>query len=108
MLTQALVAVWFYKLFRSISSTAVGSLAAFGLINGTAILSSAAFLVTALAVALDPGLSAGGNAAATAQLMYELPGPSGVWVPSFSVCGWYRWAIWCWHHAGCPGRSAGS
>lgn len=71
-LTQALVAVWFYKLFRSVSSTAAGSLAAFGLINATAILGSAAFLITALTVALDPGLAPGGDAAATAQLMYEL------------------------------------
>ena len=37
-LTQALAAVWFYKLFRTVSSTAAGSLAAFGLINSTAIL----------------------------------------------------------------------
>ena len=73
-LTQALVAVWFYKLFRSVSSAAAGSLAAFGLINSTAILASAAFLVTALTVALDPALAPGGDAAATVQLMYELSG----------------------------------
>lgn len=73
-LTQALAAVWFYKLFRTISSTAAGSLAAFGLINSTAVLCSAAFLVTALAIALDPALSPGGDAAATVQLMYELSG----------------------------------
>ncbi len=72
-LTQALVAVWFFKLFRSVSTTAAGSLTAFGLINSTAILCSAAFLVTALAVALDPALSSGG-AAATVQLMYEVSG----------------------------------
>jgi Domain of unknown function (DUF4386) len=73
-LTQALAAVWFYKLFRTVSSTASGSLAAFGLINSTAILSSAAFLVTALAVAFDPALAPGGDAAATVQLMYETSG----------------------------------
>jgi Domain of unknown function (DUF4386) len=73
-LTQALAAVWFYKLFRTISSTAAGSLAAFGLINSTVVLCSAAFLVTALAIALDPALSPGGDAAATVQLMYELSG----------------------------------
>jgi Domain of unknown function (DUF4386) len=73
-LTQALAAVWFYKLFRTISGTAAGSLTAFGLINSTAILASAAFLVTALGVALDPALSPGGDAAATVQLMYELSG----------------------------------
>ena len=73
-LTQALAAVWFYKLFRTVSSTAAGSLAAFGLVNSTAILSSAAFLVTALTVALDPALAPGGDAAATVQLMYETSG----------------------------------
>lgn len=73
-LTQALVAIWFYKLFRTVSSTAAGSLAAFGLMNSAAILSSAAFLVTAVTVALDPALAPGGDAAATAQLMYELSG----------------------------------
>ena len=73
-LTQALVAVWFYKLFRSVSSTAAGSLAAFGLLNSSAILGSAAFLATALAVAIDPALAAGGEAAATVQLMYEISG----------------------------------
>ena len=73
-LTQALAAVWFYKLFRTVSSTAAGSLAAFGLMNSVAILSSAAFLVTALTVALDPALAPGGDAAATAQLMYEMSG----------------------------------
>ena len=73
-LTQALAAVWFYKLFRTVSSTAAGSLAAFGLINSTAILSSAAFLVSALAIALDPALAPGGDAAASVELMYELSG----------------------------------
>jgi hypothetical protein len=73
-LTQALAAVWFYKLFRTVSTTAAGSLTAFGLINSIAILSSAAFLVTALTVALEPALAPGGDAAATAQLMYEMSG----------------------------------
>lgn len=37
-LTQAFLAVWFYKLFRSLNSIAAGSLAAFGLINAIMIL----------------------------------------------------------------------
>lgn len=36
-LTQALAAVWFYKLFRALNSFAAGSLAAFGLVNAVAI-----------------------------------------------------------------------
>ncbi|MGH3667713.1 MAG: DUF4386 domain-containing protein, partial [Acidimicrobiia bacterium] len=43
-------------------------------INSTAILCSAAFLVTALTVALDPALAPAGDAAATVQLMYETSG----------------------------------
>ena len=51
---QALVAVWFYRLFRSVDAVAAGALAAFGLVNATAILVSAASLATALGLALDP------------------------------------------------------
>ena len=52
-LAQALVAVWFYRLFRSVDSVAAGALAAFGLVNATAILVSAASLATALGLALN-------------------------------------------------------
>jgi Domain of unknown function (DUF4386) len=65
-LTQALTAVWFYKLFRSVDTFAAGALAAFGMVNAVAILGSAALLATALEVALDPV----GDAAGSAQLMY--------------------------------------
>ena len=50
-LTQALTAVWFYRLFRTVDGTAAGSIAAFGLVNAVAILGSAAVLATALGVA---------------------------------------------------------
>jgi len=52
--TQALVAVWFFRLFRAADSFAAGAIAAFGLVNAVTILGSAAFLATALDVALDP------------------------------------------------------
>ena len=42
--TQALAAVWFYKLFRSVDTFAAGTLATFGMVNAVAILGSAAFL----------------------------------------------------------------
>lgn len=71
-MTQALAAVWFYKLFRSINHTAAFALATFGMVNAIAIMASAAFMATALSVAGDPGLAPGGDAAATAQLMYQL------------------------------------
>jgi hypothetical protein len=71
-LTQALAAVWFYKLFRRLNETAAWALAVFGIVNAVAILASAVFMATALAVAGDVGMAPGGDPAATAQLMYEL------------------------------------
>lgn len=70
--TQALAAVWFYKLFRSINSTAAWALAAFGMVNAIAVMTSAVFMATALNVANDVGLTLGGDAIGTAQLMYQL------------------------------------
>lgn len=53
-LTQALVAIWFFRLFRSVDSFAAGSIAAFGLVNAIAIMGSAAMLGTAVDLAHDP------------------------------------------------------
>jgi hypothetical protein len=64
--TQALAAAWFYRLFRTADSFAAAGIAAFGLVNAIAILISAAMLATALEVALEPT----GDAAATVQLLY--------------------------------------
>jgi hypothetical protein len=69
---QALAAVWFYKLFRSINHVAAWALAIFGIMNAVAIMASSAFLATALTVAENPDLGIGGDAAGTVQLMYEL------------------------------------
>ena len=69
---QALVAVWFYKLFRSINQTAAFALALFGVVNSIAIMTSAVFMATALSVVGNAGLAPGADAAATAQLMYQL------------------------------------
>lgn len=73
-LTQALTAVWFYRLFRSVDMTAAGSLTAFGLVNAVAILISAGALATALDAATDPSLTAAGDPASTAQLLYVVSG----------------------------------
>lgn len=70
--TQALVALWFYKLFQSLNQVAAWAVGGFGLVNAVAILCSAACMATAVAVAADPSLAPGGDAAATAQLLYEL------------------------------------
>jgi len=73
-LTQALVALWFYRLFARVNAFAAGSIAAFGLVNAVAILGSAAFLAAALDVSLDASLTAGGGVAATSQLLYVVSG----------------------------------
>jgi hypothetical protein len=65
-LTQTLAALWFYRLFRSVDAFAAGAIAVFGVVNAVAILGSAAFLATALEVALEPV----GDAAGVPQLMY--------------------------------------
>jgi hypothetical protein len=76
-LTQALTAVAFYKLFRQLSAVAAGAVAAFGLVNATAILMSSACLASAIAVAEDVSLAPGGYVAATTQLLFEVS--SRVW-----------------------------
>lgn len=73
-LTQALTAVWFYRLFRSVDTLAAGALTAFGLVNAVAILTSAALLATALDAATDASLTIAGDQAATVQLLYVASG----------------------------------
>lgn len=67
-LTQALAALYFFKLFREVNTFAAGSLAAFGFMNSAAILVATAFSATALEVALGGAPTA----AATALLLYDL------------------------------------
>ena len=76
-LTQALAAVWFYRLFRSVDSFAAGLVAVFGMVNAVVILGSAAVLATALDVADDRALAVSGGAAATAHRLYVISGHLG-------------------------------
>jgi hypothetical protein len=69
-LTQALAAIWFYRLFRTADPLAASAIAAFGLVNAVTVLVSAALLATAVEIALDPI----GDAAATVQLLYLVSG----------------------------------
>lgn len=62
-ITQALTAVWFFKLFRQVNAFAAGAIAAFGLINAVAILGSAVCVSTALAHVQAP---------ATALVLFDL------------------------------------
>lgn len=73
-LTQALAAVWFYRLFRSVDSFAAGLVAVFGMVNAVAILCSAAVLAAALDVADDRSLAVSGGVAAPVQLLYVISG----------------------------------
>lgn len=72
--TQALAALWFFRLFRRVDTFTAGSLAVFGMVNAVAILGSAAVLATALDVSDDASLAATGGAPATVQLLYVLSG----------------------------------
>lgn len=70
--TQALAAVWFYKLYRSVRPVAGVAVAAFGLVNAVAVLASATFLATAAATAGDSALIGGGDQAAAVGLLQQL------------------------------------
>jgi hypothetical protein len=70
--TQALAAVWFYKLFRPINPVAAWAVGVFGMVNAVAILASSAAVATALEVAADPRLAPGDDPAATTQLLFRL------------------------------------
>lgn len=51
---QALAALWFYRLFRTVDAFSAGMIAVFGLFNSVAFLVSAAAQATALQAALEP------------------------------------------------------
>ena len=57
-LTQAVAAVWFFRLFRSADPVAAGAVAAFGLANSVVVLVATMFSATALAEALREDASA--------------------------------------------------
>lgn len=70
--TQALAAIWFYKLYRSVNHVAGVAVAVFGIVNAVAIMASAVFMATALAVAGDSSLAPSGDAAGTVGLLHQL------------------------------------
>lgn len=68
-LSQALAALWFYRLFCTIDTWLAGALAAFGLANAVTIVGSAALLATIVEVANDNALHGAGDPAAFAQVL---------------------------------------
>ncbi|WP_200837768.1 DUF4386 domain-containing protein [Ruania rhizosphaerae] len=71
-IAQTLTALWFYRLFRTVSPFAAAALAVFGLMNAVAIMGSATLLATAASVAADPGSAIAGDPAGTVQLSYVI------------------------------------
>jgi hypothetical protein len=69
-LTQALAALWFYRLFRAADPVSAAGIAAFGMVNAAVVLGSAALTATALQVALAPV----GDASATVHVLYTVSG----------------------------------
>jgi hypothetical protein len=76
-ISQALAALYFFKLFRGVNSFAAGALATFGMVNAIVILVGTLFASTALSVAHDPTGAPGGDQAATVQLLFDLS--NGAW-----------------------------
>ena len=71
-IAQALAAIGFLALWRRDAPIAGAAIAGFGLMNAAAIMGSAAAIATATAVSADPTLAPAGDAAATAQLLFEV------------------------------------
>lgn len=80
-----LVALWFFRLWRRVSSFAAGALAAFQLLGAAFALVGLVFSWAALRVALGPASAPGGDQAATALLMWELF--DGTWTVATLFCG---------------------
>jgi len=73
-LSQALAALWFFRLFRSVDWFCAGATAAFGLVNAIAIMISAACLTTASDVVAEAAPVVGDAAARSALLLFHLSG----------------------------------
>lgn len=70
--SQVLVALWFYRLFRRVNAFAAASLAVFGFFNAVVGLVGAVFTATSLGTALGDSSAPGGDVAGTSQLLFQL------------------------------------
>lgn len=73
-LTQVLVALWFYRLYRGVDPFVAASLTAFGFVNAVTVLVGSMFSAAALDAALDASIAPAGDQASTALLLIELEG----------------------------------
>ena len=94
--TQAMAALWFYRLFRPVDSFAAGAVAAFGLVNSVVILVATMFSVTALQVAISEAATSVADPGATSLLLYDLNDAAwGVGALFFGLwlipMGWLAW-----------------
>ena len=108
-LTQALVAVWFYRLFRSVSSVAAGldRRVRPGQRHGDP--RQRRRLAAALDVSTDASLAVdGGRRGDRAAALRRQRSPVGSSAGSSSASGWSRWAGSPGARAGCRACSAGS
>lgn len=71
-LSQALVAIGFYRLLREVRPVAAFAVATFGLMNAAAIMASGAFMGAAAAVGQDPSIVAGADAAGVVGTLTQL------------------------------------
>jgi hypothetical protein len=71
-LTQALTAFAFYRLFVAVHQTSATALFVFGIVNSVVVLASAACLGTAIEVPENASLALGGDVARTVQILFEL------------------------------------
>jgi hypothetical protein len=100
--TKALVAVWFYRLFRIVDQVAAASITAFGLVNAVVVLCSAALLGTAVDLAGEPV----GDTASGVQLLYLVSG--GLWNVGGIFFGLWLIPIgWCVLRSGWMPRALG-
>lgn len=88
--TQTLAAVGFYRLFRTVDSSAAGGIAAFGLVGAVTGLVTAALLGTAVEISTDPF----GDATATVHVLY-LVGDNLLGVAALFAGLWLIPMGWC-------------
>ncbi|GIF00710.1 DUF4386 domain-containing protein [Paractinoplanes rishiriensis] len=101
-LTHALAAAWFYRLFHRADRFAAAGVAAFGLVNAVTVLISTALLGTAAEIARDPY----GDAASTVQTLFQVSGH--LWTAGALFFG--LWLIpmgWCVLRSGWMPRQLG-